>query len=107
MATTGVVIVGPQPDWPRIAIVGAGPAGLMLGRILQYNSIPFTIFEKDQDRNAPERGGSLDLDDGIVKRASHAAGLIEEFRKHARSGGKYIVQFLMLGVWGGMHPSQE
>jgi ribulose 1,5-bisphosphate synthetase/thiazole synthase len=45
---------------PSIAILGAGPAGLTLGRLLDLNKIPYTIFERDATADANSQwGGSL------------------------------------------------
>jgi 2-polyprenyl-6-methoxyphenol hydroxylase-like FAD-dependent oxidoreductase len=49
---------------PRIAIVGAGPAGLTLGRLLGLRGIPATIYElraKPTQENLTEPSGMLDL----------------------------------------------
>lgn len=41
---------------PRIAIIGAGPGGLTLARILQHNGMQCTIFELDRDRFVRDQG---------------------------------------------------
>ncbi|KAL1982755.1 hypothetical protein VTN96DRAFT_937 [Rasamsonia emersonii] len=68
----------------RIIIIGAGPAGLTLGRLLQCHSIPFTIYERDASPNARLQGGSLDLHPASGQRALLECGLIDAFNKHAR-----------------------
>lgn len=45
----------------KIAIIGAGPAGLTLARLLQKNSISVTVYEGELDRHSRNQGGSLDL----------------------------------------------
>lgn len=73
---------------PPIAILGAGPSGLTLGRLLHLAGIDFVIFERDvSPASAWGRGGSgtLDLHEGSGLLALQEAGLFEEFKKKARS----------------------
>ena len=72
---------------PPIAILGAGPSGLTLGRLLHLAGIDFVIFERDASAaSAWGRGGSgtLDLHEGTGWLALQEAGLFEEFKKKAR-----------------------
>lgn len=72
---------------PPIAILGAGPSGLTLGRLLHLAGIDFIIFERDASAaSAWGRGGSgtLDLHEGSGLLALHEAGLFEEFKTKAR-----------------------
>lgn len=72
---------------PPIAILGAGPSGLTLARLLRLAGIDFTIFERDESAtSAWGRGGSgtLDLHEGSGLLALQEAGLMEVFRKRAR-----------------------
>ncbi|KAM0702106.1 hypothetical protein Q7P35_011016 [Cladosporium inversicolor] len=72
---------------PPIAILGAGPSGLTLGRLLHLAEIDFVIFERDASAaSAWGRGGSgtLDLHEGSGLLALQEAGLFEEFKKKAR-----------------------
>ena len=68
---------------PRIAIIGAGPGGLTLARILQHNGIQCTIFELDQDRTTRDQGGIVDLHPESGQLALREAGLFEDFLKHS------------------------
>jgi len=68
---------------PHIAIIGAGPGGLMLARILQHHGMKCTIFELDKDRTAREQGGMVDLHAESGQLALREAGLFEEFEKHS------------------------
>ena len=77
--------VGDRPESPRIAIVGAGPGGLVLARLLHLASIRFTLYEAEPSRTSREQGGSLDLHEESGQLALHAAGLYSEWKKFARS----------------------
>jgi 2-polyprenyl-6-methoxyphenol hydroxylase-like FAD-dependent oxidoreductase len=83
---------------PPIAILGAGPSGLTLGRLLHLSGIDFVIFERDASAaSAWGRGGSgtLDLHEGTGLLAIQEAGLLEEFKKKAR----YARHPQMFRVW--------
>ena len=72
---------------PSIAILGAGPSGLTLARLLHLAGIDFTIFERDESAASAwgrGRSGTLDLHEGSGLLALQEAGLMEEFKKRAR-----------------------
>ena len=73
---------------PRIAIIGAGPGGLVLARLLHLANIPSTLYEAEPSRTSREQGGSLDLHEESGQLAIHAAGLYPEWKKIARSEGE-------------------
>lgn len=72
----------------RIAIIGAGPAGLTLARLLQINNIPCTIFELDASPNERDQGGTVDLHPRGGQLALREAGLIDEFKRLSRPEGE-------------------
>ena len=86
---------------PKIAIIGAGPAGLALARILHVNGIASTIFEK---RPSPKghntMGGTLDLHEGSGQEAIREARLWDQFQKHARYDGQaYVISDGLEAGW--------
>jgi len=67
---------------PRIAIIGAGPAGLTLGVLLHKQNIPFTIYElrqKPTEAELAKPSGMLDLHEESGLAAIRACGLFDEF----------------------------
>ncbi|KAI3325622.1 salicylate hydroxylase [Xylariaceae sp. AK1471] len=77
-----IIFYQPVPS-PRIAIVGAGPAGLALGILLHRHHIPFTIYElrrKPTDADYASHSGMLDLHSDTGLAAIEACGLMSEFQ---------------------------
>jgi 2-polyprenyl-6-methoxyphenol hydroxylase-like FAD-dependent oxidoreductase len=72
----------------RTTIVGAGPAGLALARILHVHGIGATVLERDPAPHARDQGGTLDLHPESGQFALEAAGLGEGFRALAREEGE-------------------
>jgi 2-polyprenyl-6-methoxyphenol hydroxylase-like FAD-dependent oxidoreductase len=68
----------------QIAIVGAGPGGLTLARILHLHGIPATVFEREAFPSARSQGGSLDMHADTGQFAIHSASLTNEFKHIAR-----------------------
>jgi 2-polyprenyl-6-methoxyphenol hydroxylase-like FAD-dependent oxidoreductase len=71
-----------------IGIVGAGPAGLTLARLLQMRGASVKVFELDPSVEARNQGGALDLHPATGQRALEVAGLIEEFNRLSRPEGQ-------------------
>ncbi len=72
----------------KVAIIGGGPGGLMLGLLLQKQGIPFTIFEKGERDINGNRGGSLDIHEESGQLPIKEANLIETFKSMARFEGE-------------------
>ena len=66
-------------DGKKIAIVGGGPGGLTLARLLQQSGAQVSVYERDQSRNARVQGSALDLHEDSGLAALEAAGLREAF----------------------------
>lgn len=72
----------------RIAVVGAGPAGLAFARVLHRHGHPVAVLERDPAPDARPPGGTLDLHEGLGQRALDKAGLLAEFRALSRPEGQ-------------------
>ncbi|TVY78858.1 Monooxygenase asqM [Fusarium oxysporum f. sp. cubense] len=69
-----------------IAIIGAGPSGLTLARLLEINNIDYMVYERDE---SPEpkfinQGGTLDIHASSGQVAVKEARLFDEFKSIAR-----------------------
>ncbi|KAF8244183.1 FAD/NAD(P)-binding domain-containing protein [Wilcoxina mikolae CBS 423.85] len=73
---------------PSIAIIGAGPGGLTLARLLHINNLPCTIFEGDASSNSRSQGGTLDVHQESGQAALKAAGLFGRFQELMRLEGE-------------------
>lgn len=75
-----------QPKNAPIAIVGGGPAGLTLARLLEISHIEYVVYERDAspDGGPHYQGGTLDLHRDTGQAALRRAGLDREFEKLAR-----------------------
>ena len=69
---------------PNIAIVGGGPGGLVLARILHVHGAAATVFEGEAFSSARSQGWSLDMHPDTGQYAIERAGLTAEFKRVAR-----------------------
>ena len=67
-----------------VAIVGGGPAGLTLARILQRHNVACRLYESEPAATARNQGGSLDLHQESGLYALEQCGLIEQFHANSR-----------------------
>ncbi|GEM45612.1 FAD-dependent oxidoreductase [Deinococcus cellulosilyticus] len=72
------------PPTPRIAIIGAGPGGLLCARVLQQRGIPVTVYEGDLSATSRNQGGTLDMHADQGQIALEDAGLLAAFMQLAR-----------------------
>lgn len=66
-------------DGKKIAVVGGGPGGLTLARLLQQRGAEISVYERDLSRSARVQGSALDLHEDSGLAALEAAGLMDEF----------------------------
>lgn len=70
----------------KIAIVGGGPGGLTLARLLQLKGANVTVYERDINKDARVQGSPLDLHEESGLAAINAAGLMEAFKQNYMPG---------------------
>ncbi|MGI3779156.1 MAG: FAD-dependent oxidoreductase [Janthinobacterium lividum] len=73
---------------PRIAIVGAGPGGLLAARVLQLGGVAVTVYDADTSLESRDQGGTLDLHADSGQIAIEDAGLTAELAALARPEGQ-------------------
>lgn len=72
----------------KIAIIGAGPVGLTMAKLLQQKRIEVTVYERDKNPFTRISGGTLDLHKGSGQDALKEAGLLENYYAMAKSMGR-------------------
>ncbi|MFP7654855.1 FAD-dependent oxidoreductase [Chryseobacterium proteolyticum] len=63
----------------KVAIIGGGPVGLTMARLLQQKEVNVTVYERDFDAQTRIWGGTLDLHKGSGQEAIKKAGLLENY----------------------------
>ena len=74
----------------KIAIIGAGPVGLTMAKLLQQKGIDVTVYERDKDPQTRIWGGTLDLHKGSGQEAMAKAGLLESYYAMAKAMGRTL-----------------
>jgi len=75
----------------QIAIVGGGPGGLTLARLLQLNGANVNVYERDFDKDARVQGTTLDLHEQSGLKALREAHLLDVFKKNYRPGADRMI----------------
>ncbi len=68
----------------KVAIVGGGPGGLVLARLLQLRGVSVIVYERDKSRAVRVQGATLDLHEESGLKALDAAGLMDTFKASYR-----------------------
>jgi len=74
----------------KIAILGAGPVGLTIAKLLQQKGIDVTVYERDKDAQTRIWGGTLDLHKGSGQEAMKKAELLESYYAMAKPMGRTV-----------------
>ena len=74
----------------KIAIVGGGPGGLTLARLLQLKGADVKVYERDSSKDVRVQGGALDLHAESGLAALTKANLMDEFKAHYRPGAELM-----------------
>lgn len=69
-----------------IAIIGAGPGGLTLARLLQLKGASVKVYERDLNKDVRVQGATLDLHEESGLKALSEAGLMDAFKANYRPG---------------------
>jgi len=72
----------------RIVIVGAGPGGLTLARILQLKGVEVKVYERESSMDVRSQGGTLDLHVESGQYALQTAELFDKFQALCRPEGQ-------------------
>lgn len=70
----------------NIAIVGGGPGGLTLARLLQLKGAQVKVYERDFSQDARVQGAIVDLHFDSGLKVLEAAGLMDAFRENYMQG---------------------
>lgn len=68
-----------------IAIIGGGPGGLTLARLLQLKGANVKVYERDFNRDVRAQGATLDLHFESGLKALETAGLMDAFKANYRA----------------------
>jgi len=74
----------------KIAIVGGGPGGLTLARLLQNKNAAVKVFERDFNKEVRVQGATLDLHEESGLAALEKAGLMDAFKANFRPGAEMM-----------------
>lgn len=75
----------------QIAVIGSGPGGLTLARLLQLEGANVKAYERDFNKDARVQGSPLDMHEDSGLAALRAANLLDEFKKNFRPGADKMI----------------
>ncbi len=75
----------------KVAIVGAGPGGLILARLLQMAGTHVRVYERDLNPSARVQGATLNINEESGLKAIRRAGLMDAFQAAYRPGAEKLM----------------
>lgn len=63
----------------KVAVIGAGPVGLTMARLLQQEGVSVSVYERDQSALTRISGGTLDLHKESGQKVLKKAGLLNQY----------------------------
>lgn len=92
----------------QIAIVGGGPGGLTLARLLQVKGVDVKVYERDLNKDARVQGSPLDLHEHSGLAALRKADLLNEFKNNFMQGAdKTTIVDVRAGVFYSDHENKQ
>ncbi|WP_158798752.1 NAD(P)/FAD-dependent oxidoreductase [Pedobacter sp. L105] len=70
----------------KVAIIGGGPGGLTLARLLQLKGVNVRVYERDINEYARVQGSPLDMHEESGWAALRSANLVDEYKKNVIQG---------------------
>ncbi|MGE8428030.1 MAG: FAD-dependent oxidoreductase [Sphingobacterium sp.] len=68
----------------KVAVVGGGPGGLILAKLLQLKGVNVVVYERDSNKEVRQQGATLDLHEESGLEALRRANLMNEFKASFR-----------------------
>lgn len=92
----------------KIAIIGGGPGGLTLAKLLQLKNVQVHVYERDKHKDVRVQGATLDLHEESGLEALRRAGLMDAFKANYRpDAGKLKILDKNLNQYLNEHDSES
>lgn len=83
----------------KVAILGGGPGGLTLARLLQLKGAEVKVYERDFNKESRVQGAIVDLHFDSGLKVMSAAGLLDSFKEvYMRGADKLIRKQIFVSI---------